>query len=117
MQDEELELGLVRKDPTLAQSSIVDKGKSPKGETSPGSENMEGGWGASQSGGSFAKLIWDKTSPLNLILSEQLWEQIQNRSRTCFITSSGKIGKHVCRFICSTTLEASELVPSRPYYI
>ena len=34
---------------------MVDNGKSPEGETSPGSENMEGGQGANQSGGSIAE--------------------------------------------------------------
>jgi len=55
MQDEEFELGLARENLTLTQNSMVDNGKSPEGETSPGSENMEGGQGASQSEGSFAK--------------------------------------------------------------
>jgi len=43
IQDEEFKNGLVRKDLSLTQNSMVDNGKSPKGETSPGSENMEGG--------------------------------------------------------------------------
>ena len=53
--EEELELGLVRKDLSLAQSSIVDKGKAPKGEPSPKIDNLEGGQGANQSGGSIAE--------------------------------------------------------------
>lgn len=55
MQDEEFEFGLVRKDLMLTQNSIVDNGKSPKGEISPEFENMEGGQEARQSGGSFAE--------------------------------------------------------------
>jgi len=54
-QEEELELGLVRKDLLLIQSSIVDKGKAPEGEPSPGTDNLEGGKGANQSGGSSAE--------------------------------------------------------------
>ena len=46
MQDEEFELGLVRKDLTLTQNSMVDNGKSPEGETSHGFGNMEGGAGS-----------------------------------------------------------------------
>jgi len=43
MQDEEFELGLVRKDLSLTQSSIVYKGKALEGEPSPGTDNLEGG--------------------------------------------------------------------------
>ena len=46
MRDEEFELGLVRKDLTLTENSMVDNGKSPEGETSPGFGNMEGGAGS-----------------------------------------------------------------------
>ena len=42
-QEEEFELGLVRKDLSVAQSSIVGKGKAPKGKPSPGIDNLEGG--------------------------------------------------------------------------
>ena len=48
MQDKELELGLVRKDLTLTRNSMVDNGKSPEGETSPGFGNMESGQEADQ---------------------------------------------------------------------
>ena len=54
-QDEEFELSLVRKELSLTQSSIVDKGKAPKDEPSPGTDNLEGGQGANQSGGCIAK--------------------------------------------------------------
>ena len=47
-QDEEFELGLVRKVLSLTQSSIVNKGKAPKGEPSLGIDNLEGGQGANQ---------------------------------------------------------------------
>jgi len=43
IQDEGFKNGLVRKDLSLTQNSMVDNGKSPEGETSPGSKNMEGG--------------------------------------------------------------------------
>jgi len=46
MQDEEFELGPVRKDLTLTQNSMVDNGKSLEGETSPGFGNMEDGVGS-----------------------------------------------------------------------
>ena len=55
IQDEEFKNGLVRKDLSLTQNSMVDKGKSPEGEISPGSGNIEGGQGANQSGGSIAE--------------------------------------------------------------
>jgi len=51
-QDEEFELGLVKKDLSLTQSSMVDNGKAAEGEPSPGSGNVEGDQGAHQSGGS-----------------------------------------------------------------
>jgi len=54
-QEEEFELGLVRKDLSLSQSSIVDKGKAPKGEPSPRTNNLEGGQGANQSGESITE--------------------------------------------------------------
>ena len=47
-QDEEFELGLVRKDLSLTQSSMVDNGEALKGESSPGSSNVEGKQGAYQ---------------------------------------------------------------------
>jgi len=40
-QEVEFELGLVRNDLSLAQSSIVDKGKTPEGEPSPRTDNLE----------------------------------------------------------------------------
>ena len=55
IQDEEFELGLVRKDLSLAQSSIVDKSKAPEGEPSLGTNNLKGGQGANQSGESIAE--------------------------------------------------------------
>ena len=42
-QDEEFELGLVRKDLSLTQNSIVDKGKAAEGEPSPGIDNLKCG--------------------------------------------------------------------------
>jgi len=51
-QDEEFELGLVRKGLLLTQSSMVDNGKAPEGKPSPGFDSVEGGQGANQSGGS-----------------------------------------------------------------
>jgi len=54
-QEEEFEFGLVRKDLSLAQSSIVDKGKAPEGEPSPGTDNLKSGQGANQSGKSIAE--------------------------------------------------------------
>jgi len=50
IQDEEFELGLVRKDLSLTQSSIVDKDKASEGEARPGTNNLEGGQGANQLG-------------------------------------------------------------------
>jgi len=55
-QEEEFELGLVRKDLSLAQNPIVDKVKAPECEPSPGTDNLEGRQGANQSGGSIAEL-------------------------------------------------------------
>jgi len=69
-QDEEFELGLMRKDFSLTQSSMVDNGKTPEGEPRPESGNVEGEQGAHQSGGSNAGPNWFKTDPLNLILPE-----------------------------------------------
>jgi len=51
-QDEEFELGLIRKDFSLTQSSMVDNGKALEGEPSPESSNVEGEQGAHQLGGS-----------------------------------------------------------------
>ena len=45
----------MRKDLSLTQSSIVDKGKAPEGEPSPGTDNLESGQGANQSGGRIAE--------------------------------------------------------------
>jgi len=42
VQDEEYELGLVRKDFSLTQNSMVDKGKNPEGEPSPGADIVDG---------------------------------------------------------------------------
>jgi len=69
MQDEEFELGLVRKDLTLTQNSMVDNGKSPEGETSPGSGNMKRGQGKSQSRGSFAETDLGQNRPTKPNLS------------------------------------------------
>ena len=41
-QDEEFELGLMRKDFSLTQSSMIDNGKAPEGKPSPDSGNVEG---------------------------------------------------------------------------
>ena len=65
-QEEEFELGLVRKDLLLAQSSIVDKDKAPEGEPTPGADNSEGGQGANQSGEALLNL--NRTCPLNPII-------------------------------------------------
>jgi len=53
--DEEFKNGLVRKDLSLTQNSMVDNGKSLEGGTTPGSGNMKGGQGTNQSGGSIAE--------------------------------------------------------------
>jgi len=45
---------------------MVDNGKSSEGETSPGSENMEGGQGANQSGGSIAEPNLGQNRPTQL---------------------------------------------------
>jgi len=42
-QDEEYELGLVRRDLVLIQNSMHEKGKFPEGEPSPGADILEGG--------------------------------------------------------------------------
>jgi len=81
-QDEEFKLGLVRKDLSLTQSSIVDKGKTPEGEPSPGIDNLEGGQGANQSGRSIAK-------------PEQNRPTQPNYSRTDMGTSTGTVPKLV----------------------
>ena len=49
-QEVEFELGLVRNDLSLDQSSIVDKGKAPEGEPSPRTDNLECRQEANQSG-------------------------------------------------------------------
>ena len=49
-QDEEFELGLMRKDFSLTQISMVDTGKAPENEPSPETGNVEGEQGAHQSG-------------------------------------------------------------------
>jgi len=54
-QDEEYQLGLVRKDFLLTQNSIVDKDKTPEGEPSPGADIVEGGQGVNLSRGSVAE--------------------------------------------------------------
>jgi len=41
-QDEEYELGLVRRHLLLTQNSMHEKSKSPKGEPSPGADILEG---------------------------------------------------------------------------
>jgi len=43
VQDEEFELGLIRKDASFPQNSMVENVKSPEGETRVGSENLKGG--------------------------------------------------------------------------
>ena len=53
-QDEEFELGLMRKDFSLTQSSMVDNGEAPESEPSLESGNVEGEQGAHQSGGKTA---------------------------------------------------------------
>ena len=54
-QDEEFEHGLVRKDLSVTQSSMLDNGKVLESEPSPGSNNMEGKQGPCQSGRSNVK--------------------------------------------------------------
>jgi len=54
-QDEEFKLGLVRKDFLLTQRSMVDNNKTPEGKPNPESDNVEGGQGANQSGGSIVE--------------------------------------------------------------
>ena len=49
---------------------MVDSSKSPEGETSPGSGNMEGGHRATQSGGSFTKPDLGHNRPTLLDLSQ-----------------------------------------------
>jgi len=46
-QDEEFEFGVVRKDISLTQSSMVDNGKASESEPSLGSDSVEGGQGVS----------------------------------------------------------------------
>jgi len=48
--DEEFELGLLRKDFSLIQSSMIDNGKAPKGEPSLGSDSVQGGQGVTSQG-------------------------------------------------------------------
>ena len=62
-QEKELELGLVRKDFSLTQISMVDNGKAPEGETSPESDSVESGQGANQSGGSIAEPDLEQNRP------------------------------------------------------
>jgi len=69
-QDVEFELGFMRKDLSLTQSSMVDNGKAPEGEPSPGADSVEGGQGANQLGEALLNLIWNRTGLLNLILLE-----------------------------------------------
>ena len=59
-QDAEFELGLVRIDLLLTQNSMHKKGKSPKGELSPGANNVEGGKGLNQLGASIAEPILEQ---------------------------------------------------------
>ena len=54
-QDEEYELGLMRKGFSLTQNSMVDKGKSLEGESSHGANIMECGQGVNHSGGSIVE--------------------------------------------------------------
>ena len=54
-QDEDFELGLMRKDFSLIQSSMVDNGKASKSEPNSESDKVEGERGAHQSGGSNAE--------------------------------------------------------------
>jgi len=54
-QDEEYELGLVRRDLWLTQNFMHEKGKSPEREPSPGADTLEGGQGLDQSRGSIAE--------------------------------------------------------------
>ena len=43
VQDEEFQLGLIRKDSLLTQNSMEENGKFPEGKTSSGSKNLKGG--------------------------------------------------------------------------
>jgi len=74
-QDDEYELGLVRKGLLLTQNSMLDKGKFPEGELSLRADILEGGQGVNQSGGSIAEPIWNRSGPLNPILPKWIGEQ------------------------------------------
>ena len=105
-QDEDFELGLMRKYFSLTQSSMVDNSKAPEVEPSPESSNMEGKQGAHQSGGSNVEpnLIRSQSNQLDPSRTD-----LGIGSRTGFTTYAGKIEKRVCGFNCSTTLKALEL--------
>ena len=64
--DEEFKNSLVRKDLSLTQNSMVDKGKSLEGEISSGSGNIKGGQGANQSGGSIVEPDLGQNQPAQL---------------------------------------------------
>ena len=62
-QDEDYELGLVRRDLLLTQNFMHEKGKSPEGEPSPRANILEGGQGLKQSGGSIAESDLERNRP------------------------------------------------------
>jgi len=73
-QEEEFELGLVRKDVSLTQSSTVDKGKAPEGEPNLGTDNLEGGREQTSQGEALLNL--NRIGPVNPIIPELIWEQV-----------------------------------------
>ena len=70
IQDEEFELGLMRKDFSLIQSSMGDNSKPPESEPNFESDKVEGEREAHQLGGSNVGPNWLKIDPLNLTLPE-----------------------------------------------
>jgi len=61
--DDEYKLGLMRQDLSLIQNSMLDKGKSPEGEPSPGANILKGGQGLNQSGGSIVEPDLEQNRP------------------------------------------------------
>jgi len=70
-QDEEYELGLVRRDVLLTQNSMYEKGKSLEGEPSPGADSLESGQGLDQSGESIAEPDLEQNRPTQSNSPEQ----------------------------------------------
>jgi len=82
-QDEECELGLVRRDLSLTQNSIYEKDKSPEGESSPRADILKGGQGVNQSRGSVAEpdLEYNRPTQPNSPRTD-----VRISSRTCYKT-------------------------------